>query len=68
MKIFREIKQPSLKIIMKTFILSCVAAAALCSITGCGTEETTPTTTTTQTSTPAPEPITTTTTTSTNTP
>jgi predicted small lipoprotein YifL len=46
---------------MKKIILSCVAAAALVSITGCGSDkEHTTTTTTQQTTTPAPVTTTTT--------
>jgi predicted small lipoprotein YifL len=47
---------------MKTIILSCVAAAALLSLTGCDTDKPTSSTTTTSQQTSIPAPVTTTTT------
>jgi predicted small lipoprotein YifL len=47
---------------MKKIILSCVAAAALVSITGCGTDKAEHSTTTTTQQTTTPAPVTTTTT------
>jgi len=53
---------------MKSIILACVAAAALFSITGCGTNEASHTSTTTTSQTTTPAPVTTTTTDTTKTP
>jgi predicted small lipoprotein YifL len=47
---------------MKKFILSCVAAAALVSITGCSTDKATHSSTTSTEQTTIPTPVTTTTT------
>jgi len=47
---------------MKTFILSCIAAAALVSLSGCGTDKASHSSTTTTQQTTTPAPVTTTTT------